>query len=207
MRILVLSPHTDDAELGAGGSLARFLEEGADVFWVVFSSAEESLPEGMAPDTLRREFQDVVAEFDIRDYKVFDFRVRYLLEKRQVILEELIQLRKSYEPDLVLTPSTYDQHQDHQVVSAETIRAFKNCASIIGYELPWNHIQFTNPLLIRLDERHIAKKWEILSKYRSQIVQGRSYFSKEFIYGMASLRGCQCDARYAESFEVIRWIM
>ncbi len=207
MRILVLSPHTDDAELGAGGSLARFLEEGHDVFWVVFSTAEESLPEGMAPDTLQIEFQDVIAELGIRDYKVFDFKVRYLFEKRQIILEELVQLRKDYKPDLVLTPSTYDQHQDHQVVSAESIRAFKNCASIIGYELPWNHTQFTNPLLIRLDERHVAIKWGILSKYRSQIIQGRPYFTKEFIYGMASMRGCQCGARYAESFEVIRWIL
>lgn len=207
MRVLALSPHTDDVELGAGGSLIRFLEEGHDILWVVFCSAEESLPEGMPPDTLQTEFQDVVAELGIRNYKVFDFRVRYLFEKRQIILEELVQLRKNYRPDLVLTPSTYDQHQDHQVVSSETIRAFKNCASIIGYELPWNHIQFTNPLLIRLDERHIAKKWEILSKYRSQIIQGRPYFNKEFIYGMASMRGCQCSAKYAESFEVIRWIL
>lgn len=207
MKILILSPHTDDAELGAGGTLTRFREEGHTFSWVVFSSAEESLPKGLPANTLRTEFKEVVSELGIENYKLFDFKVRYLFEQRQVILEELVRLRKTYHPDLVLTPSTYDHHQDHQVVSAETIRAFKNHASIIGYELPWNHTQFVNPLLVRLQERHMEKKWAILSKYQSQIIQGRSYFSKEFIYGLARVRGCQCGAKYAESFEVIRWIL
>jgi LmbE family N-acetylglucosaminyl deacetylase len=207
MRVLVLSPHTDDAELGAGGTIVRFLEEKHEIFWVVFSCAEESLPEGLPPDTLRVEFEEVVAELGIREYKIFDFRVRYLFEQRQTILEELIRLRNDYKPQLVITPSRFDQHQDHEVVSAETVRAFKNCASIIGYELPWNHIQFTNPLLIRLSETHVARKWAVLSKYRSQVSLRRAYFNKEFIYGMASVRGCQCGVRYAESFEVIRWIV
>ncbi|RLC81217.1 MAG: PIG-L family deacetylase [Chloroflexi bacterium] len=207
MKILVLSPHTDDAELGAGGSIARFLEQGDEILWVVFSSAEESLPTGMPSDTLRLEFQQAVADLGLANYRVFDFRVRYLFQERQTILEELVQLRNNYNPDLVLTPSTYDHHQDHQVVSDETVRAFKNCASIVGYELPWNHTQFTNPLLIRLDESHMEKKWQMLTRYHSQVIKGRPYFSKEFVYGLARVRGCQCNAEYAESFEVIRWIL
>lgn len=207
MKILVLSPHTDDAELGAGGSIIRFLEEGHRIMWVVFSSAEESLPQGLPLDTLRTEFRDVVSQLGIRDYKIFDFRVRYLADHQQRILEELIQLRASFAPDLVLTPSTYDHHQDHHIVSQQSIRAFKNAASVIGYELPWNHTRFANPLLIRLTEQHVAQKWELLSKYRSQIAKGRPYFSRTFVYGLASMRGCQCGGAYAESFEVIRWIM
>ena len=207
MRILVLSPHTDDAELGAGGSIIRLLEEGHEIYWIVFSSAEESLPEGMAPDTLKAEFQDVISEFGIKDYKIFDFKVRYLFEQRQTILEEMIKLKDRFRPSLVITPSSYDHHQDHQVVNSESIRAFKNSSSIIGYELPWNHTQFVNPLLIRLEDRHIAKKWEILNKYKSQITLKKQYFNKEFIYGVASIRGSQCSRKYAESFQVIRWIM
>lgn len=207
MRILVLSPHTDDAELGAGGSIIRLLEEGHEIYWIVFSSAEESLPEGMAPDTLKAEFQDVISELGIKDYKIFDFKVRYLFEQRQTILEEMINLRDRFHPSLVITPSSYDHHQDHQVVNSESIRAFKNSSSIIGYELPWNHTQFVNPLLIRLEERHIVKKWEILNKYKSQITLKKQYFNKEFIYGVASIRGSQCSRKYAESFQVIRWIM
>ena len=48
-RILVLAPHTDDAELGAGGSMTKWLEAGVDLHVAVFSTAEESLPNGSAP--------------------------------------------------------------------------------------------------------------------------------------------------------------
>ena len=54
-RVLILSPHTDDAELGAGGTIARLLEEGKDIEYVVFSGCETSVPNGMPKDTLRKE--------------------------------------------------------------------------------------------------------------------------------------------------------
>ena len=55
-RILVLAPHTDDGELGCGGAVARFLEEGREVYQAVFSAAARSLPEGLPSDTLVREW-------------------------------------------------------------------------------------------------------------------------------------------------------
>jgi len=54
-RVLVLAPHTDDGEFGCGGTMARLVENGADVRYVAFSIATKSLPEGFPPDTLARE--------------------------------------------------------------------------------------------------------------------------------------------------------
>ena len=54
-RILVLAPHTDDAELGAGGSMAKWLEAGVDLHVAVFSTAEDSLPAGSSPSQLADE--------------------------------------------------------------------------------------------------------------------------------------------------------
>lgn len=51
-KILVLSPHTDDAELGAGGTIQKYIEQKKEILWVVFSTAEESLPEGMPKNTI-----------------------------------------------------------------------------------------------------------------------------------------------------------
>ena len=42
-KILILAPHTDDGELGCGGSIARFIEDGQDVYYAAFSTAEESV--------------------------------------------------------------------------------------------------------------------------------------------------------------------
>lgn len=209
MRVLVLSPHTDDAELGAGGSIIKFLEEGHDLRWVVFSTAEESLPKGMPPDTLRKEFTTNVKALGLDEDQaiVHQFRVRRLNESRQDVLEELVLIRDDFEPDLVLSPSRNDHHQDHQVVSSEAVRAFKTTASIICYELPWNHVTFDTQFFIGLERRHIERKMELLMNYRSQLAEGRNYFSEEFIYGLAKVRGIQCDADYAEAFEVVRWML
>lgn len=51
-KILVLSPHPDDGELGAGGTIARFLEENREVYYIAFSSCEKSIPTELAKDTL-----------------------------------------------------------------------------------------------------------------------------------------------------------
>jgi LmbE family N-acetylglucosaminyl deacetylase len=93
MRILILSAHTDDAELGAGGSIIRYLEEGHEISWLVFSSANHSLPNDMPPDTLKKEFQSVTDELGVKDYQVFDFRVRHLHKKRQSALSPFAPLR------------------------------------------------------------------------------------------------------------------
>ncbi|MDI6775222.1 MAG: PIG-L family deacetylase [Verrucomicrobiota bacterium] len=207
-RILVLSPHTDDAELGAGGSIIRFLEEGKDVRWLVFSTAEESLPAGLPSDTLAAEFRKVVEHLGLRagQYEIGDYRVRHLHEKRQDILEQLVRVRGEFQPDLVVIPSTRDYHQDHQVVANEAIRAFKTTASIICYEMPWNQVEFASTLFVRLAERHIRRKFDLLDFYKSQQLRRRDYMTREYIYGLAKVRGIQCSADYAEAFEVVRWM-
>ncbi|GAB4335099.1 MAG: PIG-L family deacetylase [Calditrichia bacterium] len=208
-RVLILSPHTDDAELGCGGTLSKFIEEGKNILWVVFSTAEESLPAGMPKNMLQEEFLCVTKKLGLKkdQYIINNFRVRRLHEKRQEILEMLIQIRSKFKPDLIIGPSLNDFHQDHAIVAREMIRAFKMSSSIICYELPWNHITFTNQLFFRLDKSHIEKKNELLKCYHSQLIKSRSYFSEDFITGLARTRGTQINCDYAEAFEVIRWII
>ena len=209
MKVLILSPHTDDAELGCGGSIARMVEEGAEILWIVFSIAEDSLPEHLPRDTLKREFMKALSCLGLQknNASVHEFQVRRLMERRQDILEELVGARRDFTPDLVLTPALSDVHQDHQAVSNEAIRAFKMHASIIGYELPWNHMVFSSGMFMRLEERHLEKKMEMLRCYQSQYEKARNYFSPDFIYGLAKVRGIQCSYPLAEAFEVIRWMI
>jgi LmbE family N-acetylglucosaminyl deacetylase len=87
-RALVLAPHTDDGEFCCGGTMARLVDEGADVRYVAFSIATRSLPEGFAPDTLAREVREATAEIGIpaASLTVHDFDVRTFPEHRQEIL-------------------------------------------------------------------------------------------------------------------------
>ena len=203
--VLILAPHTDDAELGCGGTMARFLEEGKQIYVAAFSTARASLPEGSNLDQLKDEFYASMEILGVPKEQLFvyDYQVRMLSYHRQEVLEELIKLRQSIVPDLVLIPSGSDLHQDHQVVHNEGLRAFKQ-VSIWGYELPWNHISFDTQAFIPLEQHHIDTKWKMMQAYDSQFEKQRAYFTKQFIEGLARVRGVQVSEDFAEAFEVKR---
>jgi len=201
--VLVLAPHTDDGELGAGATIAKLIEVGAKVTYVAFSTAEESVPEGLPKDILKTEVKMATAELGIAPEQliIFNYQVRKLNYSRQKILEDLIALRKKSSYDLVLTPSMHDIHQDHSTIAQESLRAFKN-TTILGYELIWNNLTFDTKCFVRLEKKHIEVKQKALSQYKSQ--GQRNYLSKDFTFSLAKVRGVQVGAEYAECFEVIR---
>lgn len=203
--VLILAPHTDDGELGCGGSINRMIEEGRDVYYVAFSICTRSLPAHLAPDTLEKEVKAATKILGLKSENLilFDFEVRRFTQFRQDILEELVRLRSEISPSIVFVPSPTDIHQDHQVVSEEGLRAFKN-VSILGYELPWNNVSFNTRSFIKLEEKHIEKKIEALGEYKSQ--SHRQYLNSEFLRSLAITRGTQINTRFAEAFEVVRWV-
>lgn len=106
--VLLLSPHTDDGELGCGATIAKLVERGHRVVSVAFSAAEESVPDGFPKDILGTENRLACAKLGIapEDSIVLDFRVRTFPENRQRILDTMLQLNREYEPALVFLPST-----------------------------------------------------------------------------------------------------
>jgi LmbE family N-acetylglucosaminyl deacetylase len=179
-RVLVLAPHTDDGEFGCGGTMARLVEAGAEIRYVAFSIATKSLPEGFAPDTLAREVREATAELGIPEshLTVHDFEVRTF-------------------------PSHHDVHQDHQVIAAEGLRAFKR-TTILGYEIPWNNYDFAYQAYVALEQRHVERKAAALAHYASQ--QHRRYSDPEYIWNVARTHGINVNREYAEAFQVYRLV-
>lgn len=204
-RVLVLAPHTDDGELGAGGTIARWSREGRDVFYVAFSTAEQSVPDGFPKDILKTEVRQATEVLGIKGDRllIFDYEVRKLSYVRQSVLEDLVKIRRDINPDIVLSPCMDDIHQDHSTVAHEALRAFKT-TTMLSYELIWNNISFNTHSFVVLEDQDIDKKVSALGRYKSQ--GGRSYMSEEFIKSLALTRGVQIGAKYAEAFEVVRWI-
>ena len=202
-RVLVLAPHTDDGEFGCGGTMARLVEAGAEVRYVAFSIATRSLPEGFPPDTLAREVRAATAELGVAEagLTVHDFDVRTFPEHRQEILELLVALWEEWQPEVVFQPSLNDVHQDHQVVAAEGLRAFKR-TTILGYEIPWNNFDFSYQAYLALERRHVERKIAALDHYESQ--QHRRYSDPEYIQNVARTHGINVNRDYAEVFQVYR---
>ena len=128
----------------------------------------------------------------------YDIPNRRLSDFRQHVLHKLTG---TY--DLVLTPATSDEHQDHSTVTQEAIRAYKH-STILGYELPLNTVRESRlSAYVRLER--IDVKLAHAALYASQA--GKPYMDPRYIEGLARMRGLQCGAEFAEAFEVIRWML
>jgi LmbE family N-acetylglucosaminyl deacetylase len=193
MKVLALSPHTDDIELGCGGYLTKLHEQGHEINVLVYSHIYNGV--------------DLIGEWErsmlTGGFKgeVKNYPTREFYSRRSWILQEAVEWGI---PDLVLLPSSSDTHQDHRVVHEGGVRAFSKECSVLAYELPWNCRAFKPNYFVELKRKHLSGKLKLLDCFESQ--RKRPYFDKRFIEGWARTRGQQIKKEFAEAFEVITWI-
>lgn len=204
-RILVLAPHTDDGEFGCGGTISKMLDE-HEVYYVAFSACQKSVPPPYDSDVLLKEVKAATGVLGIKPENLIllDYDVRTFNYRRQDILDDILRLKKQITPDIVFMPSLHDIHQDHYTITNEGIRAFK-FSSVLCYELPWNNFTFNTSCFIKLNDDQLDKKCKALAEYKSQA--HRPYANADFITSLAKVRGVQSGHKYAEAFEVVRWII
>lgn len=203
-RVVVLAPHTDDGEFGAGGFIDKLVKSGSEVYYYAFSAAEDSVPKGLPKDILRQEVVAATSILGVTQCHVFDYKVRVFPKHRQEILEDMVKIARSIKPDLVLMPSEDDFHQDHNCIAQEGMRAFKR-SSIFAYEVPWNHRAFHNDIFVELSEDNLMQKVKALAAYKSQAF--RNYANENFIRSLSTVRGAQVGFPRAEMFEAVRLIL
>jgi len=204
--VLVVAPHTDDAEFGMGATLFKLARRGGTGIRVLtLSDCVESLPDGFPEWTLRAEARNAAEEIGISKevVTVDNYPVRRFGEYRQEILEKLVAIKRNYDPEVVFAPAATDIHQDHAVVRREVDRAFKD-RSVLGYELTWNCATFSASHIVTVGEGAVAAKCRALQCYASQA--GRPYSRDEVIYSLARVRGLQAGSEYGEAFDVGRTI-
>ena len=205
-KILVLAPHTDDGELGCGATISKLIENNNDVYYVAFSACRQSVLKDFPEDILETEVKAATKILGIKpeNLMLYDFQVRTFNFHRQDILDKLIELKKTLNPDVIFIPSVNDLHQDHSTIANEAIRAFKHC-TILSYEVPWNNVSFYTGCFVILEDRHLDKKIQAIHEYKSQ--SHRGYINEDFIRSLATVRGVQIGVRYAETFDVVRLIL
>lgn len=205
-KYLVIAPHTDDGELGCGATISKIIRHGAEVYYVAFSSCEESLPQGTPKDTLIKELYNATAILGLKqeNVRVLKFPVRKFERDRQEILEAMVSINKELDPDVVFSPSIHDVHQDHVTIANECMRAFKK-KTIFQYEIPWNNYSFQNQMFFCVEEQDVNNKINSVKCYLSQ--KNREYTKEEFIRAQLLMHGVQIGGKYAEVFEVPHMII
>jgi len=199
---LFISAHPDDTEFGAGGLVQSFLECGIKVHLLILSNPTISLPNGFENDTFDIEQREAAATLGICDANVemLDIPVRNFPKFRQQILDVFIKKRHEVNPDIIVTHSSSDIHQDHNTVAAECLRAFKN-KTIIGYTHPWNSRAFIANTFFELSNKQLETKIRALKAFRSQA--SRRYSGPDVIRSLAVEAGIASGFQFAEKFEIV----
>jgi LmbE family N-acetylglucosaminyl deacetylase len=202
-RVLVLAPHTDDGELGCGGTIHKMISEGCEVYYAAFSACQQSVLPQFPSDLLITEVKRATLQLGLKPANLilFDYEVRTFNFHRQAILDDILILKKNINPDLIFMPSLNDIHQDHFTIANEAIRAFK-WSTILCYELPWNNFNFNTSCFVSLTHKNLFAKTQALQEYLSQA--HRPYANPDFIQSLAKVRGVQSNNEIAEAFEIIR---
>ena len=204
LRILCLGAHSDDIEIGCGGTLLRLLAErpGCEVTWVVLS----------ATPTREAEARSSATEFlrgcGTSRLTIKDFRESFFPYEGVAIKEFFETLKRSVEPDVIFSHRTGDRHQDHRTVAEFTWNTFRNHL-ILEYEIPKYEGDLGHPnLFVPLSKRVAQRKVEILvESFRSQST--RTWFRPETFLGLMSVRGVESNAPegLAEAFHAHKLIL
>jgi len=203
---MVLAPHTDDGEMGCGGTIAKLIEQGTEVYYTAFSVCEQSVPYGFSEDELENELRKATLVLGILPEQliIYRYEVRRLHEWRQEILQNIFDDKERICPDIIFMPSLKDIHQDHQIIALEGLRAYKR-HMILAYEVPWNNLTLNTSAFSILESRHLQKKIDALKCYKTQ--EFRPYANEEFVRSLARARGVQIGTYYAEALETVRVII
>jgi LmbE family N-acetylglucosaminyl deacetylase len=196
MRILAVGAHPDDIELGAGGTIARHVNKGDEVYFLVLTYGEQS------GGKRQREKEALESAKILKVKSLFfsgipDTKVTEGIETIMAI-ENLINEIKPYR---VYTHCHKDRHQDHRNTALATYSAARKVPEILAYESPDSYPNFTPQYYVQITDT-IKQKISALKKYRSQ--QNKRYFEVNAIKGLAQFRGYQIGVPYAEAYEVIR---
>lgn len=197
LKVLCLGAHSDDIEIGCGGTVLKLIKGHKRVAfdWVVLSADEKR----------RKEAEISAAAFlaGAGQMKVVvkTFRDGFFPYVGGEIKEYFEELKRTIDPDLIFTHNQSDLHQDHRLVSELTWNTFRDHL-ILEYEIPKYDGDLGAPnVFVPLNETVCGTKIRLILKYfKSQA--GNRWFTEDTFRAIMRLRGIESNAPagYAEAF-------
>jgi LmbE family N-acetylglucosaminyl deacetylase len=193
-RVLAIGCHADDIEIGCGGTLLALTRARPDlhVTWVILAAQGERESEARAA---AEAFLSAVETPDIRVHRFRDGFLPYEGAAAKDVFEEF----KSVEPDLVLTHTRTDLHQDHRLACELTWNTFRDHL-VLEYEIPKYDGDIGAPnVYVSLERDVVIEKLSLLQEhYASQ--SAKHWFDEELFRSLMRIRGMESGSRYAEAF-------
>lgn len=223
MKILVFAPHADDEILGCGGTIARYVAEGAEVHVCIVTNLypplgdDSEAKENGWPINLYPEAMGAKKTLGIKEYHFLLFPA-VILETvpRYEFNGKIQELITRIEPDVVFIPHFGDMQKDHTLTSEAVMVAVRPkvkhiVQSVYAYETlsetEWNIPHTRNVFIpnVYIDiSKFVEKKLNAMSCYKSQLGKFPDPRSLEAVEALAKYRGSTSCHGYAEAFMLIR---
>jgi LmbE family N-acetylglucosaminyl deacetylase len=197
-RILCLGAHSDDIEIGCGGTLLELAARDPKpiVRWVVFSAVDERETEA------RDSAAAWLAGVDECQIDTFEFRESYFPSVAEGIKDAFEDLKRDFTPDLILSHHLGDRHQDHRTIAELAWNTFRDHL-ILEYEIPKYEGDLGHPnVYVPLERSVCERKIELLMKHFAT-QRGRQWFREDTFWATLRLRGIESDPGgpgFAEAF-------
>jgi LmbE family N-acetylglucosaminyl deacetylase len=197
LKILCLGAHSDDIEIGCGGSVLQLIQDHPHMsfHWIVFSANEKRREEA------HQSAEAFLTGADRRSVTVNKFKDGYFPYQGGEIKDFFEEMKRGQEPDLIFTHHRLDGHQDHRLISELTWNTFRDHV-VFEYEIPKYDGDLGAPdTFIHLDEAICARKIEYILKY-FKTQSANQWFAEETFRSILRLRGVESNSpsRYAEGF-------
>ena len=197
LKLLAIGAHSDDIEIGCGGTILKLIEEGSlsDVCWVVLTGESKRAEEA------ERSAHGLLGDIAGGRVILKDFRDGYFPYDGAQIKEFFEELKGEFSPDLIFTHQRSDLHQDHRVTCELTWNTFRDHL-ILEYEIPKYDGDMGAPnFFVPLDESLCRKKIDhLMTHFGSQL--SKRWFKEDLFSGLLRLRGMECNSptSFAEAF-------
>jgi len=186
-RVLCLGAHSDDIEIGIGGTLLKLAEQAPDleIWWVVFSA------KGQRAEEASRSADAFLSGVARKQVKIGSFRESYFPSEWSAIKEWFEEIKSRFDPDVVFTHYRDDRHQDHRVLSDLAWNTFRNHL-ILEYEILKYDGDIGHPnVFVPVSEQLCTRKIELLMKH-FQTQSTRHWFTGDTFEAMHRIRGIEC---------------
>ena len=196
-RVLCLGAHSDDIEIGCGGTVVRMIEQSKSIefYWLVLCANPERTMEA------RRSANALLAQARKKTIVVKPFRDGFLPYLGPPVKECFEELKKVFRPDVIFTHCRHDLHQDHRLVCELTWNTFRD-HFILEYEVPKYDADLRSPnFFVPLSDAQARKKVNNLMRYFTT-QRNKRWFREELFYGLMRLRSTEAASptRYSEAF-------
>ena len=205
LTVVCLGSHSDDVEIGCGGTLLKLIAGGSQVRvgWIVFSGSDQRADEARASAS---RFLEGAAEQHV---EIKGFRDGFFPYVGYEVKQSFEELKQRWSPDVIFTHYREDRHQDHRLISDLTWNTFRDHL-ILEYEILKYDGDLASPNVfvpLRLD--HVEKKVQtLLDAFASQ--RAKQWFTADAFKAVLRLRGIESNAAsgFAEGFHCpkLRWL-